>query len=317
MADLDDHIRRYSRRQLGLVTTDQLHARGASRKAIRHRVDRGDLAVLSPRLFRSRTVPVTDQQRALAGVLDAGQGAALSHDSAAALWGLPGFFLIPVEVSRSREGSRVATSLAHVHDLTRLPPEFVTELDGIPVVTPSFALLQLSGHRHPLRVARAMDTALALGVCTPRSLRRVLEVMARSGRNGIVDFRGIVSERDEQYRPPESGNESRLQWVLDRAGERRLRRQIDVGNDEEWLGRMDFADDGNPFVLQVDSERYHGALLDTERDLRQTEALEAAGYVVRHVWDTDLWHRPDLVVQRVREGRRLARARRHSQPRAS
>lgn len=258
MADLDDHIRWYSRRQLGLITVDQLHASGATRKAIRHRVGRGDLAVLSPRLVRCRAVAVTDHQRALAGVLDAGSGAGLSHDSAAALWGLPGFSLLPAEVSRPREGSRSASSLAHV--LTRLPDEFVTELDGIPVVTPSLLLLQLSADRHPLRVARAMDTALVLGICSPLSLRRVLDVMARSGRDEFVDFRALVSERDEKYRPPESGKESRLQWILDRAGEQRLRRQIDVGGGEEWLGRMDFADDPDPFVLQVDTERYHGAL---------------------------------------------------------
>ena len=260
---------------------------------------------------------LTHRIRALAGVLDTGPGAALSRDSATALWGVPGFFLLPADVAHRRGSAPAGTRLARVHEVTRMPEELVTELDGIPVVSASLALFQLAALHHPLRVARAIDTALALGICSPRSLHHVLSVMARSGRTGVTEFRRIVAERDEHYRPPESGQESRLQWILDRAGERRLRRQVDVGGEEEWLGRMDFADEIDPFVLQVDSERYHGALIDTRRDERQTAALDAAGFVVRRVWDTDLWHRPDLVVQRVRDGRRSARSRRLHRDEAS
>jgi len=299
------------------VTAEQLRDGGASRSTIRHQVDGGELVKLSCRLFRCSTVAITDKQRALAGVLDTRRDTALSRDSAVSLWGVPGFFLLPADVAHRRGTTPAHTRLARVHEMTRMPEEMVTELDGIPVVSASLALFQLTALHHPLRVARAIDSALALGICSPRSLRRVLDVMARSGRNGVTEFRRLIEERDEHYKPPESGKESRLQWILDRAGERRLRRQVDVGNEEEWLGRMDFTDEIDPFVLQVDSERYHGALIDTRKDERQTADLEAAGFVVRRVWDTDLWHRPDLVVQRVRDGRRLARSRRLHRDEAS
>lgn len=310
MALIDDLIRHWSRRQLGLVLAEQLRDGGASRSAIRHQVDQGELVKLSCRLLRCSTVAVSDKQRALAGVLDSGRGTALSRDSAVALWGVPGFFLLPADVAHRRGTAPAATRLARVHEMTRLPEDMITELDSIPVVSVSLALFQLTALHHPLRVARAIDSALSIGICSSRSLHHVLDVMARSGRDGVAEFRRLIAERDEHYKPPESGKESRLQWILDRAGERRLRRQVDVGSEEEWLGRMDFIDEIDPFVLQVDSERYHGALIDTRRDERQTADLEAAGFVVRRVWDTDLWHRPDLVVKRVREGRRLARTRR-------
>lgn len=304
---LDDAIRTHSQHQLGLVTTAQLVAAGATRSAVRHREATGELIRRTRRVYRVAAVPVTELQEALAAVLDAGPGAYLDHLSGTALWELPGFFLEPFTVSRARGVARTRAELARVHELTRLPPELTTTYRGVPVLTPSFLLFQLADDLHPLRVARAMDTALAMKLASPRSLRRVLDLMARSGRNGTCTFRELVEERPVAYRPPESGNESRLRWLLDRHGEEALRLQVDSGSDEEWLGRMDFRDRELPFVLQVDSERYHGALTDAAADERQRRALEDAGYVVRRVWDTDLWHRGEVVIETVREGRRLAR----------
>ena len=59
-------------------------------------------------------------------------------------------------------------------------------------------------------------------------------------------------------------------------------------------------------MVEVQSWRYHIALLDAAADARRRARLEAAGFVVVEVWDTDLWHRPWVVEARVRDGWRRA-----------
>jgi very-short-patch-repair endonuclease len=303
--ELDAAIRGLAETQHGLVSVDQLLAAGASRDAIEHRVGRGVLVRMSPRALRLAGAPVTDRQQALAGVMDAGLGAALANQPALALWEVPGFRLLPADVCRVRTGARCRPRLTHVHELTTLPVRFVTVLDAIPVVRPELALLQIAGEVHELRVERAVDAALAKRITDLARLDDVLSTLARSGRNGVTVFRRLLAARSDGYRPPESGNESRLRWLLRAAGERELRQQVEVGG-TSWIGRMDFADDEVPFVLQVDSERFHTALVDRIADERQNAALAAAGFVVRRVWDRELWHEPERVVAVVRSGRREA-----------
>jgi very-short-patch-repair endonuclease len=122
-------------------------------------------------------------------------------------------------------------------------------------------------------------------------------------------MRELLSERGDDYRPPESNLEARVQQLLLDAGFGRFRRQVDSGDDETWLGRMDFRDPEYPLVLQVDSDRFHQALLDKSADLAQTAALEKAGFVVVRVEEYEVWHAAHRVIERVGRGREEAKRR--------
>lgn len=71
--------------------------------------------------------------------------------------------------------------------------------------------------------------------------------------------------------------------------------------------RLDFLDVELPIVVEVQSERYHAALLDSQADRRRLSDLVAAGDAVVEVWDIEVWHRPDDVVAVLRDARRALR----------
>ena len=79
-----------------------------------------------------------------------------------------------------------------------------------------------------------------------------------------------------------------------------VRRQVDLGTDGVWSGRVDFLVEGQPIVIEVQSERHHAALSDRRADAARRAGLEAAGFVWVEVWDHEVWATPAVVVARVR-----------------
>ena len=79
-----------------------------------------------------------------------------------------------------------------------------------------------------------------------------------------------------------------------------MRRQVESGDHAGWTGRVDFRHERLPVIVEVQSERYHGALVDRQRDAARLAALRAAGFVVVEITDVDLFARPGVVLDRVR-----------------
>jgi len=151
-------------------------------------------------------------------------------------------------------------------------------------------------------VARALDNAWALRLVTYDELHLLLGVLAKRGRNGIRLMRTLLAERPPDYRPPESGLETRVQRLASEVGVA-LVRQVDVGG-HDWIGRVDFVLEGSPDVIEVLSHRYHGSVLDQAADAERFARLEASGRRVLRVWDTDVWSRPEEVRQQILSFRR-------------
>lgn len=295
--------------QHGLATTEQLAVIGFTREARNWLVESGRCERLSPRLLRLVGAPCTEAQRVLAAVLDAGPGSALSHTSALAWWKLPGFTLDELHVTHARDGVHRPRRLADfVHDKVLLPEHHVRVLEGVPVASPARALFDLAGMRRvrPERVTRAVDNAWSKRLVSGHTLHAMLRELGRRGRPGIAIMREILKTRGTDYVPPASGLEARVEQILDRYGQPALRRQVDSGDEDGWIGRVDFADAQSPFRLEVQSERFHSSLHDQEADRHRVDRLEKAGFVVATVTDIDVWQRPQRVADIVREGRRKA-----------
>lgn len=305
-------IRTFAARHLGLALVADYYGAGGTRDSLRRLLERGDWRRWTRRLLRLNGAPVTDEQTALAAVLDAAPDAVLSHESAAALWGVPGFDLLPAHVTQRQQPShkrRLEIGLGHWAAL--IIPEFRTTHRDIPVVTPSFLALQLFGTIHPARARRAASKLLMLRLVDKSSLTRVLDVEAVQGRNGIVLLREFIDKDASRARSADSGLELRYEEILERGGEEPMRRQIQVGGGGP-LGRVDEIDQHLPFIVQLDSTLFHGALIDQEADERQRVALEAAGYTVRRFTDEDCFHRPEYVLRTVRDVRAMLRRRKAS-----
>lgn len=291
------------RRQLGLVLVEDLVALGLTRSAIRSLVRSGRLERVTRRLLRAPGAPRGPHQQVLAAVLDAAPGAYTCGPTAAAVWAVVGYRLTPVHVVRLDSATGRRSPLAVHHQLADLDARHVTEVGAIPVVRPEVVVLQLAATGHPRRAAAALDNLWRRRLTSGPALRRTLDDLAGSGRNGVTALRKLLDERGDDYIPPASNLEARFEWILREAGEPPMRRQVDSGA-EHWVGRVDFRDADRPLVVEVQSETFHSALVDKEHDERRSAALRAAGFEVVEVTDAQVWHRPHEVLRAVRAARR-------------
>ena len=255
-------------------------------------------------MLRLVGTPRTELTPAMLAVLHHGPGAFVSHEAALALWGVPGFYDTPVHVMAPRVRNRELTPLSIVHSTTDLRDTQLAEVQGVPTVTPIRAIFDIAGNVHPGRVENALDNAWSRRLLNYAVLHRTLGELAKRGRPGIALLRKLAAERPADYRPPDSNNERRFADILERAGERPLRRQIPLGDEADWVGRIDFVDDELPFSVEVQSEMFHGSVSARRRDKERIAALRAGGHHVLEIWETDIWRDPDEVVRKIREKRK-------------
>lgn len=300
---MPEEVLRSAEAQHGLVLPSQVQAAGMTRSARRHAVASGRLERVTARVLRLPGAPCTDRQRVLAGVLDSGPVAGATGPTASALWGLPGYRLVPTHVARPAGRGGRRSGLAIVHQVAGLADRHLTAIDGIPCLRPEVLVLHLCAMPHPERAASALDNLWRRRLVSGRSLRATLDDLAASGRNGVTVMRELLDQRGDDYVPPASNLERRFETVLERAGEPTMRRQVDSGGDR-WVGRVDFRDRRRPLIVEVQSETYHSALVDKAHDRQRRAALEDAGFVVLEVTDEQVWYRPEEVVTAVREARR-------------
>ena len=121
MPAIDRVIHELASSQHGAFSRAQARQRGITRQMLSVRLRRGDLRSLGQQVLVATAAPDTELLRATVATLVV-PGAALSHRSAAAYWGLPGFRLEPLEILTCRPGRAVPhSSLARIHTTTSLP----------------------------------------------------------------------------------------------------------------------------------------------------------------------------------------------------
>jgi len=165
-------------RQHGVVTRRQLLALGFNPREIEHRVSRGRLHLVMRGIYAVGWPRLTRERRWMAAVLACGDGAVLSHRSAAALWeiGVEKRGVIDVSVTRraelKRPGLRVRgrPSLSTTDTVTR---------NGIPVTSPTQTLLDLATELPERKVERTISEADKRDFVDPETLR--VELESRTG----------------------------------------------------------------------------------------------------------------------------------------
>jgi len=292
------HILEVAAAQYGVFTRAQAAAHGVTRSALRNRLATGSWERVSSTVFRVAGTPPSPEQQAMTAALDVA-GGVVSHESSAAIWQLPGFRLTPIHVVRELTPTQTPSALSTVHSSTHLPPGHRCVQYGIPVTTPARTLFDLASRVHPLGLPRLVDAAWSMRLVTGRALHAALEDHAERGRPGIQLMREILTDRPADHRPPDSNLEARFQEIAHSIGLTSLRRQVDLGGDV-WVGRVDFVDDRQPLVVEVDSERFHGSLSDQQADEARRQALIDAGFVVLRIAEFDIWHRPAVVRDQLR-----------------
>lgn len=299
----ENEIRIVAASQLGHISRPQVRALGGRYQRM---AASSEWVRVTDRVLRLVGASRMQGERAMAAVLDEGPGAVLSHAGAAAWWGLGGFSLRQLDLTRVGERVR-HTEMARVHEVRSLPSDWATVHQGIPVVRPELLIMQLCATVHPHRAARSLDNAWRDRLLSGPSLIRFLDDHAARGRNGIALLRELVEERGADYVPAGSNIESRVQQLF-MVSPVSFRRQVDLGG-ETWNARVDFMADDAPLVLEVQSEKYHSSLSDHADDLARFARLADAGFAVIEITDEELFTLPQMVVDRVLEAwRRLRRS---------
>lgn len=275
-------------RQHGLVTVGQTGDLGLTRSAILHRVRSGRWEPVGGGVYRLVGTERTWAQRLHAVVLASGPAAAASHRSAAALLCIPGFDragLVEVVTPRPRRHRHAG---CRVHRWRVLPEDHLTIVEGIATTRVARTLIDLAGALHPARTERAVDNCLAARTVTLGTLRAAFIDLAVAGRKGIALMRRLLDERGDGYVAPASELEACFVALLRTHGLPGPARQVDVGDELGWVGRVDFAYTGARTVIELDSRRHHSSKLDVEADRVRDRRLRAAGWRVERLGWADL-----------------------------
>jgi very-short-patch-repair endonuclease len=307
-------LRRLAALQCGVVGIHQMaHVGGDHRWWTRARRN-GRWEQLSGNVLRADGSPDTVEQRAFAGVLDAGPAAFLFDESALAWFGARNRRLEPVRIGRRRGTSNRPGALAEAHRIRDVRACDVTVVRGLPVLSPIRAawceaarLARLPEEWAVPRLERVVDDLHRADLLTWEQLHDSIRCLGRRGRSGTTLMRTIAERRQPGTSATESRNEDRLEEILHEAGAAPLVRQPVVGGDRP-IGRTDFRDAELPMVAEVNSLTFHSTPSDRDADRRRYAQLVAAGFAVAVLWEDDLWSNRSDVVHVVDEARAAARA---------
>lgn len=202
---------------------------------------------------------------AMAAVLAAGDGAVLSHRSAAGLWSLVAEKDLEfLEITDSKQ-HRLPGVRAHRHSLT--VHERTTRF-GIPVTTVERTLLDLAESTPTQQLGRFIDDALRRHLTTISKLSATLELHAGPGRRRIATMRAALAERGVGYDPGANDWEQRMDRLWEDLGLPKAERQhkvrlkhrtyvidraiVDLKIGVEWNGR---GTHGTRSAFDYDSDR--------------------------------------------------------------
>jgi hypothetical protein len=215
----------------------------------------------------------------MAAVLASGRGAALSHRSAAALWGLRPSARAVTEVTveprrRPRSGIQLHRGC--------LPRDEVTVLQGIPVTTVPRTLIDLAAVLGHQEVERATNEAEVRRLVDPLSLDDLIARYPR--RRGVAAVKAILATGRIGSAVTRSELEDRFATFLDRLALPRpeLNTSIVVGG--RWF-EGDFVWRSRRLIVELDGHAVHATAAAYERDRARDRTLHADGWrVVRVTW---------------------------------
>lgn len=206
----------------------------------------------------------------MAAVLAYGDGAVLSHRSAAALWGLARS-RAPIDVTGPR--GRPGRKGIRLHRSPVADDERAVEA-GIPVTSLPRTLLDLAEVVDEQRLKRAFEEADRLKLLRMPELERVCAQAGR--RKGLVALRGLIADAKAPV-PTRSPLEDRFaefyrEHLADLPAPLTNHTILDHEVDAYWPGHR--------LVVEMDSWEHHSHRAAFESDRKRDAKMQAAGYRV-------------------------------------
>jgi len=280
-----------ARRQHGVLARRQLLALGFSAQAVRHRIAQGRLHPVARGVYAVGRAELTQHGRWMAAVLSCGDGAALSHMSAAALWGFAKPTGREVEVSVPRASPRRHPGI-RAYRRPNLRPEDLAVRDGIPVVVPALTFIDIARSLDDARLERAINEADRIDLIDPETLAARIEDYP--GRQGVKRLRHILGRH--VFLLSDSDLERWFLPIAAGAGLPTPRTQPHVNG-----FRVDFHWPDLRLVVETDGQRYHRTPAQQTRDRIRDQAHQAAGMVPLRFTHWQVRHEPAYVERILRQ----------------
>ena len=264
-------------RQFGAIARTQLLDLGLTPAAIRHRVATGRLHRVWPGVYAVGRPGLSREGTWWAAVLTCGEGAVLSHTTAAEAWGIDrergGPLHVTAPAKRVRSGivthRRIGISICEVR--------------GIPVTSPVETLVDLAAILEPAQVTRAVNEADKLNVVRADALRQALEPLGP--RPGLGRLRAVLDR--ETFRLTDSELERRFLRIVRRAG-----LQLPVTGATVNGFKTDFWWPDLRLVVETDGLTYHRTPAQQARDRLRDQAHARAGLAALRFTHAQVFHDP-------------------------
>lgn len=214
--------------------------------------------------------PLTERQACWAAVLTQ-PGTRLSHASLARLMGFDDWRTDVVTVARPGSGGPVRQGSLMVYRSNHLPAAALSDVEGLPCLSPARALLDLMPLRPERNARRLVRNALRVRAVDARDLRIALAL--HPGRRGVTRLRASTS--DDAHLPmhrTKSDAEALGLAILDAA-----RIPIPMVNIKINGEEADHTWPGARWIIELDSRRFPPV-----EDARKQSVWERAGWPRPH-----------------------------------
>jgi very-short-patch-repair endonuclease len=271
---LDAEIAALAERQHGVVALRQLRELGLSARAVSHRAARGRLHRIHRGVYAVGHPKLTGYGHWMAAVLACGPDAALSHRSAAGLWGLRPDNRRKSDISLPGPSARPKQAI-EVHRSVTLTAGDLTTVDGIPCTTVARTLVDLGDVVHRRGVERAVEQAEVLRLF---DLGEVERAVARAGpRRGTGVLLSVLADLDAPSLTDTELEERFLTICRDAA--------LPSPEVNVWMTlgdgspiKIDFLWRGERIAVETDGGRFHRTRQSRERDARRDQLLRLAAF---------------------------------------
>jgi very-short-patch-repair endonuclease len=263
----DGEIWALVRRQHGVVARRQLLGLGLTPRRIERRIASGRLHPAWRGVYAVGRPQLGRHGRWMAAVLASGPDAALSHGSAAALWGFgtERDALVEVSVPAGRRGRLRGI---RVHRRTRAVLTDLAIHDGIPLTSPVRTLIDLATRLRPMQLERAVNEADKLDRVRADALHASLGDYR--GQPGVAPLRKLLDPLAFRL------SDSELEQLM-----RPLARSVGLPTPETktWANgyEVDFFWPELGIVVETDGLRYHRTPSQQRRGLKRDQTHLAAG----------------------------------------
>ncbi|MDJ0924812.1 MAG: type IV toxin-antitoxin system AbiEi family antitoxin domain-containing protein [Acidimicrobiia bacterium] len=285
-------------RHHGVFSVEDARSIGVPSKTLRTRLASGRYQRLYPGVYAIAGSVDSSSRRMVAAVKSFPQSAAISHQTAAQLWGLTQKRVPGIDVVTTR-WEREHRSDLRVHESLDLLGDDIVEFSGIPVTAPARTVVDL-GASNKWVVESALEQGIRRGLFTLDEVEGFVRRVGRRGRRGVGVIRPLLKARRRWDTVTESVLEDEFRKLVVDWGLPPPELQYEVRDEGGLLVcRADFAYPDSRLLIELDSEAHHLDRLTFRRDRSKQNRVVVLGWtVLRYTW-WDVTEAPGRVASEI------------------